>query len=100
MEIYRLLGEICGDYKNIHNGSDSIFWYKTTIMDRLLDMYRKFGEKEDNFYITGNVINVMSASRKGVICNVDFNRVPLPFNIPCNINSVRMALIRVLSETV
>lgn len=85
MEIYRLLGEICGDYKNIHNGSDSIFWYKTTIMDRLLDMYRKFGEKEDGFHITENVINVMNASRNGVICNVDFNRVPLPFNIPCNI---------------
>lgn len=84
-EIYRLIGEICGDYKNIPDESDDMFWYSTTIMDRLLDMYRKFGEKEDGFHITENVINVMSASRNGVICDVDFNRVPLPFNIPCNI---------------
>lgn len=85
MEIYRLMGEICGDYKNIPDGNDSMFWYNPTILDRMLDMYRKFGEKEDGFYITENVINVMSASRNGVICDVDFSGVPLPFNIPCNI---------------
>lgn len=85
IEIYRLLGEICGDYKNIPDGNDSIFWYERTILDRLLDMYRKFNAKEDSFHITENVINVMSVSRNGMICNVDFSRIPLPFNIPCNI---------------
>lgn len=85
IEIYRLLGEICGDYKNIPDGNDSILWYEWTILDRLLNMYREFGSKEDSFHITENVINVMSASRNGVICNVDFSRIPLPFNIPCNI---------------
>ena len=84
-ETYRLLGEICGDYKNIPDESDDMFWYNTTIMDRMLDMYRKFGEKEDGFHITENVINVMRASRNRVICDVDFSGVPLPFNIPCNI---------------
>lgn len=85
IEIYRLLGEICGDYKNIPDGNDSMWWYRKTILDRLLGMYREFSEKEDSFHITENVISVMSASRNGVICNVDFSRIPLPFNIPCNI---------------
>ncbi len=85
IEIYRLLGEICGDYKNIPDGNDSMWWYSRTILDRLLDMYRKFNAKEDSFHITENVINVMSVSRNGMICNVDFSRMPLPFNIPCNI---------------
>ncbi len=85
IEIYRLLGEICGDYKNIPDGNDSIWWYRQTILDRLLGMYHEFNEKEDSFHIMENVISVMSASRNGVICNVDFSRIPLPFNIPCNI---------------
>lgn len=85
MELYQLLGEICGDYKNIPDGKNNMFWYERTILDRMLDMYHKFDLKEDIFYITENVINVMSASRNGVICNVDFSRIPLPFNIPCNI---------------
>lgn len=85
IEIYRLLGEICGDYKNIPDGNDSMWWYRRTILDRLLNMYREFGAKEDSFHITENVMNVMSVSRNGTICNVDFSRVPLPFYIPCNI---------------
>lgn len=85
IEIYRLLGEICGDYKNIPDGNDSMWWYSRTILDWLLDIYREFSAKEDSFHITENVINAMSASRNGTICNVDFSRIPLPFNIPCNI---------------
>ena len=85
IEIYQLIGEICGDYKNVPNGIYSPFWYRKTIMDRILDMYRNFGEKQDSFFIVDNVISVMSASRNGVICNVDFSKLPLPDNVPCNI---------------
>lgn len=84
-EIYKLFGEICGDYKNIPDGNDSMFWYRDTILDRLLDMYREFNSEIDDMHITENVIKVMCISRKGTICNVNFSRVPLPFNIPCNI---------------
>lgn len=84
-EIYKLFGEICGDYKNIPDGNDSMFWYRRTILDNLLDMYRKFNAESDCFHITENVIKVMSISRNNAICEVNFDRVPLPFNVPCNI---------------
>ncbi len=84
-EIYKLFGEICGDYKNIPDGNDSMFWYRRTILDNLLDMYRNFDAETDNMHITENVMKVMSISRNNTICEVNFDRVPLPFNVPCNI---------------
>ena len=60
MEIYRLIGEICGDYRNI---PDEDFVYENTILNRLLDMCREFNA----FRTTENVINVMSTVRNNVI---------------------------------
>lgn len=85
LEIYKLFGEICGDYKNIPNGNDSMWWYHRTILDIVLDMYRKFDAEIDDMHITENIIKTMSISRHNLICEVNFDRVPLPFNIPCNI---------------
>lgn len=84
-EIYKLFGEICGDYKNIPNGNDGMWWYHRTILDIVLDMYRKFDAEIDDMHITENIIKTMSISRNNLICEVNFDRVPLPFNIPYNI---------------
>ena len=84
-EEYGLIGEICGDYKNIPDGNDPMWWYNRTILDEMLDMYRGFAEKEDGFRISENIINVMSASRNGTVCSVDLSNIPLPYNIPCNV---------------
>ena len=81
--IYRLMGEIIGDYKNIPNDRD--FWYRETVLDRLLDIYRKFYADVDELRITENVMKVMAFARTGSICDVNFNGLPLPMNIPCNV---------------
>ena len=81
--IYRLMGEIIGDYKNIPNDRD--FWYRETVLDRLLEMYRKLYAKCDEIRLTENVMKVMAAARNGLICDVNFNDLPLPMNIPCNV---------------
>ncbi len=77
-EIYRLIGEIAGDYQNENYGGI------TTVLDRLLDMSRKF----DTFRLTENVIRAMSAVRNGVISDVDFSGTSLPFEIPADIKFV------------
>ncbi|MDD7185815.1 MAG: hypothetical protein PUH54_09140 [Oscillospiraceae bacterium] len=89
-ETYRLIGEICGDYKNTADENnafwgDENFWYQRTILDRILDIYRESDLETDEFHITENIINTMGAVRRGIICGVNFDRLPLPFNIPCNI---------------
>lgn len=89
-EIYKLIGEICGDYKNTADKNndfwgDENFWYQRTILDRILDMYREFGSETDEFHITENIMTTMGIIRNGVICGVNFDRIPLPFNIPCNV---------------
>ncbi len=77
-EIYQLIGEIAGDYQNEDYGGI------TTVLDRLLDMSRRF----DTFRLTENVIRAMSVVRNGVICNVDFSGTSLPFEIPADIKFV------------
>lgn len=77
-EIYRLIGEIAGDYQN--DDSSGL----TTVLDRLLDMSRRF----DTFRLTENVIRAMSAVRNGVISDVDFSGTSLPFEIPASIKFV------------
>lgn len=81
--IYILMGEIIGDYTNIPSADD--FWYRETVLDKLLDMYRRFYAEFDELRITENVIKVMIAARNGLICDVNFNDLPLPLNIPCNV---------------
>lgn len=77
-EIYQLIGEIAGDYQNEDSGGI------TTVLDRLLDMSRRF----DTFRLTENVIRSMNAVRNGVICDVDFSGTSLPFEIPADIKFV------------
>lgn len=77
-EIYRLIGEIAGDYQNEDFGGI------TTVLDRLLDLSRRF----DTFRLTENVIRAMNAVRNGVISDVDFSDTFLPFDIPASIEFV------------
>lgn len=77
-DIYRLIGEICGDYKNAdaeENGSCR------TILDDLLDMCREF----DAFRTTENVIRTMALVRNNLICDVNFSCTSLPMEIPADI---------------
>lgn len=81
-EIYRLIGEISGDYRNIP-ASDENFSYHRTTLDKLLDIVRKFTEVNKNIYqdiswtVTGNIITSMGIVRNGVICGVDFSGTSL-----------------------
>lgn len=75
-EIYRLIGEISGDYKNIpdETGLD----YQETLLDDLLDMAREM----PHFRMVENVMNVMHLTRNGLVCDVDFSGLNLPFTMP------------------
>lgn len=73
--VYRLIGEICGDYKNI---SSDNFVYHRTILDRLLDMIRDC----QTYRIAENVMITMSLVRNNVICGVDFSKIEIPFYLP------------------
>ncbi len=72
--IYRLIGEIVGDYRNT---SDSAHYYKTPL-DTLLEMCSKF----DCFRTTENIIKTMASVRGNEICDVDFSDTALPLSIP------------------
>lgn len=78
-EIYRIIGEICGDYKNIPVDDD--FVYCKIILDTILDMSREFY----TFRTTENVIRTMSIVRDNTICRVNFNETSLPLSIPDSI---------------
>ncbi len=67
-EVYRIIGEICGDYMNT-NGS-----FKWTMLETLLDSMRDY----DSYRIAENVIKTMSIIRNGVICDVNFRGLKLP----------------------
>ena len=88
-DVYRLIGEICGDYKNI---SSDNFVYHRTALDRLLDMIRNY----QTYQIAENVIITMSLVRNNVICGVDFSKIKMPFFCPMVFISVIMVLIRPL----
>lgn len=77
-DIYRLIGEICGDYKNADaekNGSCR------TILDDLLDIGRKF----DTFEATEDIIRTMALVRGNLIYNVNFESNFLALDIPTDI---------------
>ena len=77
-DVYRLIGEICGDYKNI--ASDN-FVYHRTALDRLLDMVRDY----ETYRTSENIILTMSLVRNNIICGVDFSKIKLPIFMPNDI---------------
>lgn len=74
-EIYRLIGEICGDYRNTPCDD---FHYRRTVLDSILDMSRNISA----LHTSECVIKVMSLARGNVICGVDFSGQDLYFRIP------------------
>ena len=77
-ECYKLMGEICGDQRNI---ASEDMRYTRTLLDDILDMARYFHGSR----IAENVIEVMKYSRRKHICGVDFGGLTLPMNISPNI---------------
>lgn len=77
-ECYKLIGEICGDQRNI---ASEDMRYARTLLDEILDMARYFHGSR----IAENVIEVMKFSRNKRICGVDFGGLTLPMNISPNI---------------
>ncbi len=75
-EIYRLIGEICGDDRNIPD--ETGLFYQETLLDDLLDMAREF----PHFRVVENVMKVMHLARNGHVCGVDFSGLNLPFTMP------------------
>nr|MCR4646631.1 hypothetical protein [Oscillospiraceae bacterium] len=75
-KIYRLIGEICGDAKNIPD--ETGLYYQETLLDDLLDMARQF----PHFRMVENVMLVMHLNRNGLVCGVDFSGLNLPFTMP------------------
>ena len=75
-EVYRLIGEICGDYMNA-NGA-----FKWTMLETLLDSMRDY----DSYRTAENVIKTMSIVRNGVICDVNFRGLKLPVFLDDNIS--------------
>lgn len=77
-ECYKLMGEICGDQRNI---ASEDMRYTRTLLDDILDMARYFHGSR----IVENVIEVMKFSRNKRICGVDFGGLTLPMSISPNI---------------
>lgn len=77
-DIYRLIGEISGDYKN---APCEDFFYQRTILDSILDMSRDVSM----LHTAECVMKSMSLVRGGVLCEVDFSRTNLPMYFPNNI---------------
>lgn len=77
-DIYRLIGEISGDYKN---APCEDFIYQRTLLDSILDMARDIS----NLHTAECVMKSMSLVRGGVLCGVDFSGMCLPIYIPHNV---------------
>lgn len=77
--IYKLIGEICGDYINDVESED---FYTFTLLDKYLDICRKL----NGGYNIENVINVKKVMHKNVICNVDFSWLNLPLILPSDVS--------------
>lgn len=73
-EVYRLIGEICGDYRNIPSED---FVYHWTVLDSLLDTMREY----NSYQTADNVIKTMSLVRNNIICDVDFSKINIPLFI-------------------
>ena len=65
---YIMIGEICGDYRNIPD-ENGVLDYQRTELDDLLDIARKFHAD----ITVENVIHVMKFTRNYLICGVDFS---------------------------
>ncbi|MBQ8349505.1 MAG: hypothetical protein IJY19_07700 [Ruminococcus sp.] len=81
-DIYRLIGEISGDYKN---APCEYFFYQRTILDSILDMSKYIS----TLHTAECVIKVMSLVRGNIICGVDFSNQDLYLKIP---NGIRFSL--------
>lgn len=79
-EIYQLIGEISGDYRNIPNSTEA-FEYHYTILDDTLNMCRIFQTPAT----VENIIKCMSIVRNGTICGTNFTSLILPLYLPINI---------------
>lgn len=77
-DIYRLIGEIAGDYKN---SPCEDFRCHRTVLDKILDLSRNTMA----LHTAECVIKAMSIVRGGVLCGVDFSFQHLPIHIPCNV---------------
>ncbi len=96
-EPYILIGEICGDYRNIPDKNGFLDYQKTEI-DNLLDFAREFHA----YVLTENVIHVLKFSRNNLICNVNFSGLVISGvqmaglnfsrngDYPCNFHSCRV----------
>lgn len=73
-DVYVMIGEILGDYKNKYTEN---FTYTPTKLDLLLDMAR------DNKcrFAAENVIRTMAMTRDNVICGADFSHLKYPMFI-------------------
>jgi len=79
-EIHRLIGEICGDYRNVPD-SDGKLHYHTTILDKALELGRQFF----TLRLAENIIMVMESVRNGIICNADFSENNITFDLPYHV---------------
>ncbi len=77
-DIYRLIGEISGDYKNAPCEN---FIYQRTVLDSILDMSRDIS----TLHTAECVMKSMSLVRNGILCGVDFSGMCLPIYIPHNV---------------
>jgi len=94
---YIMIGEICGDYRNIPD-ENGILDYHRTELDDLLDIAREFHVN----IVVENVIHVMKFTRNYLICGVDFSGLVLVGlqtssvtfhyhgNYPCNFQNCRV----------
>ncbi len=76
---YILIGEICGDYRNIPDKNGNLS-YQRTELDMLLDMARTFNTN----MLTFSVMKTMDFARNHLICGVNFSGLMLPPFIPAN----------------
>ncbi len=77
-DIYRLIGEISGDYKN---APCEDFIYHRTVLDSILDM----SKNTMSLHTAECVMKSMSLVRGGILCGVDFSDQNLPIHIPFNV---------------
>lgn len=74
-DIYRLIGEISGDYKNAPSTN---FIYQRTVLDSILDMSKYIS----TLHTVECIIKVMSLVRGNVLCGVDFSDQQIYLKLP------------------
>lgn len=78
MDVYAIIGEICGDYINDVNSEE---FYTETLLDKFLDICRKL----DGGYSVENIFTVKKAIHGDLICGVDFSYLNLPLTLPSDV---------------